>query len=55
MIRDLGDQDLSCDWLPFIMYNKNSKKRYETFLCFLNFDKLGGEEEIEKIDDKKYL
>jgi hypothetical protein len=55
MIRDLGDQDLSCGWLPFIMYNKVFKKRYETFLCFLNIDILGNDKEIEKIDDEKYL
>jgi hypothetical protein len=41
MVRDLGDQDLSKSWLPFIMYNRVSIKKYQTVLCFLNVENLG--------------
>ena len=45
-MRDLGD--LANNWLPFIMYNKVSKNRYETFLCILNIEKMGEEKRKEK-------
>jgi hypothetical protein len=41
MVRDLGDQDLSKSWLPFIMYKRVSIKKYQTVLCFLNVENLG--------------
>jgi len=45
MVRDLGD--LANNWLPFIMYNKVSKNRYETFLCILNIEKMGEENKLD--------
>jgi hypothetical protein len=58
MVRDLGD--LANNWLPFIMYNKVSKNRYETFLCILNIEKMGEENKLdyqfqEKIKFNEYL
>jgi hypothetical protein len=49
-VRDLGD--LANNWLPFIMYNKVSKNRYETFLCILNIEKMGEEKKWNSADDK---